>query len=303
MALDYIERNLCEELDEKMIAAIAGCTFSQFQRIFSYIAGISLYEYLRKRRLTLAAIELRHGGRSIIDTAVRYGYDTPSGFARAFKAHHQATPTEVKSGAKAPKLFSRLYFIGPAYTGNNAYRFHEGELKMAKLTHIDFKPFGPYKVVGCAIRTRQMSNEIPMLWGRFFADGSFTALMELCKDENNLTPLPDAYTGVMYHFKEDGSMTYLAGITFSETVQVPDGFDSFDIPAGTIAEAWITGEEYEIYSQGHALAVAAIEHSGHAVAWDSFYQCEAYTDERFETPKKSGNAVVTLDYYIPVSLT
>ena len=300
MALDTIEQSLSDELNEKMIASIAGCPFPQFQRMFSYIAGISLTDYIRKRRLTLAAVELAHSRRSILDTAVRYGYDTPSGFARAFKAHHQATPTEIMSGAKAPRLFGRLFFVSPSYTGAGMYRIEKGEMKMAKLNHIEFKPFGPYTVVGRAVATRQMSNDIPMLWGRFFSDGSYAALLELCQEESNLTPLPDAYTGVMYDFKGDGRMTYLAGITFPTAVRAPDGFDSFHIPAGTIAEAWVTGEEYEIYAQGHGLAVTAIENAGHEVLWENFYQCEVYTDERFNNAKQAGDAVITLDYYIPV---
>ena len=171
---------------------------------------------------------------------------------------------------------------------------------MAKLTHIDFKPFGPYKVIGRSIDTKSMSNDIPMLWGKFFSDGSYDSLLALCQDKNHLTALPDAYTGVMFNFKGDGKFTYLVGIIFSAMTQVPEGFDSFDIPSGTIAEAWITGEEYEIYSQGHELTVAAIEKAGHTAKWDHFYQCEVYTDERFEKTKKAGEAVVTLDYYIPV---
>lgn len=300
MVVDYIEQNIGKEIDEKMVASIAGCSFAQFQRVFSFMAGISLSEYLRRRRLSMCAVELLYTGSSILDIAVKYGYETASGFSRAFKAQHSATPSQVQTKQKQPQIFDRIFFISPQYAGNKTYRFKEGSLKTAKLINISFKPFKAYKVVGRAIETRLMSNDIPMRWGRFFSDGSYSTLLELCKEEKNLTTLPDAYTGVMYNFREDGKITYLVGITFAEEVEVPEGFDSFTIPAGMMAESWIEGEEYEIYSQGHELTVTAIESAGYTVDWERFFQCEVYTDERFDTPKKEGKSVVVLDYYIPI---
>lgn len=300
MVLDYIEERLCDELDEEAVSKIACCSFQQFLRIFSYIAGISLHEYIRRRKLTAAAVELRGNCQNIIDIAVRYGYDTHSGFSRAFKTHHNATPTEIIEGTKEPQMFERLFFLSPFSEKNKTYRIEKGDLKMAKLTNIDFKPFGPYKIIGRAVDTKLMSNDIAMLWGKFFADGSFHSLEELCKNKNNLTELPDGVAGIMYNFREGGSVRYLAGIIFSAAAEVPEGFDSFELPEGIIAESQITGEEYEIYSQGHELTVKAIENSSYTVDWNNFYQCEAYTDERFSYPKNSGETILTLDYYIPV---
>jgi AraC family transcriptional regulator len=300
MVLDYIEQRLCEDLDEDAVSKIACCSFQQFQRIFSYIAGVSLTEYIRRRRLSAAAAELRDKGQNIIDTAVRYGYDTHSGFSRAFKMYHGATPTEIIERVKEPKLFERMFFLSPSSAANKTYRMEKGDLKTAGLTHIEFKPFGPYKVIGRSIDTKIMSNDIASMWGRFFADGSFQKLLELCKYKNNLTPLPDAVAGVLYNFKEEGRINYLVGVIFSASTEAPEGFDSFILPEGIIAEAHITGEEYEIYSQGHELTVASIEKNGYAVDWKNFYQCEVYTDERFQDLKRKGESILTLDYYIPV---
>lgn len=299
-ALDYIEQNIGDEIDEKIVTSIVGCSFSQYQRTFSFMTGISLYEYVRNRRLSLSAIELKHTQQNIIDVGVKYGYKTASGFSRAFKGYHNATPSEIMNGEKEPRLFDRLFFISPQYSGNKAYRFEKEKLKMARINNIEFKKFPAYKVVGKSIATKMMSNDIPMLWGRFFSDGSYETLMELCKDESNKTTLADAYTGIMYNFQEDGKITYLVGLIFPSSVIVPDGFDCFTIPAGMIAESQITGEEYEIYSQGHELTVTAIENEGYKVDCENFFQCEVYTDERFNTPKNSGETVVTLDYYMPI---
>ena len=145
-----------------------------------------------------------------------------------------------------------------------------------------------------------MSNDIPMMWGKFFTDGSFETLLKLCKDKNNLASLPNAVTGVAYNFPKGGHMTYLIGIIFSHLTEVPDGFDSFELPEGIIAEAHITGEEYEIYAQGHELIANYIKNSNYTLNWKNFYQCEVYTDERFQNLKRAGETILTLDYYIPV---
>ncbi|ACZ06971.1 DNA-binding transcriptional regulator SoxS [Sebaldella termitidis] len=300
MVLDYIEQQLCHELDEEAVSRIACCSFQQFLRIFSYMTGISLHEYIRRRKLSAAAEELVKNRRNILDTAVSYGYDTHSGFSRAFKMHHNATPTEIIEGIKEPQLFERLFFLSPSSAENKTYRIEKGDLKMAKLTNIGFKSFGPYRLIGRAVDTKLMSNDIAMLWGKFFADGSFHSLLDLCRNKENLTELPDGVAGIMHNFGEGGSIRYLAGIIFSSAAEVPEGFDSFELPAGIIAESQITGEEYEIYSQGHELTVSAIESSGYIIDRENFYQCEAYTDERFSNPKKDGETILTLDYYIPV---
>ena len=300
MVLDYIEQQLCSELDEEAVSRIACCSFQQFLRIFSYMAGISLHEYIRKRKLSAAAEELVKNRRNILDIAVRYGYDTHSGFLRAFKMHHNATPTEIIEGIKEPQLFERLFFLSPSSVENKTYRVEKGDLKMAKLTNIGFRSFGSYRVIGRAADTKLMSNDIAMLWGKFFADGSFHSLLDLCRNKENLTELPDGVAGIMYNFGEGGSIRYLAGIIFSSSAEVPEGFDSFELPAGIIAESQITGEEYEVYSQGYELTAAAIESNGYIIDRENFYLCETYTDERFSNPKRDGETILTLDYYIPV---
>lgn len=83
-ALDYIEKNITNEIMYDQVAKIACCSMHQFGRIFSYVVGISLSEYIRRRRLTLAALDLQGGNKRIIDIAMKYGYDSPDAFTRAF---------------------------------------------------------------------------------------------------------------------------------------------------------------------------------------------------------------------------
>ncbi|KIE45868.1 helix-turn-helix domain protein [Clostridium argentinense CDC 2741] len=87
-ALGYIEANLEGEIEYEKAAKIACCTAYHFQRMFSYIAGTPLSEYIRNRRLTKAAFDLQSGDK-VIDVALRYGYESPTAFNRAFqKIHH-----------------------------------------------------------------------------------------------------------------------------------------------------------------------------------------------------------------------
>lgn len=100
-ALHYIEDNLAEELNTEDIAARAYVSSFHFQRIFSALCGFTVGEYIRNRRLTLAAQELSADNAKVIDVAVKYGYDSPDSFARAFTRFHGISPSAAKEkGAK-----------------------------------------------------------------------------------------------------------------------------------------------------------------------------------------------------------
>lgn len=96
LAIDYIEDNLTEELDEKEITRIMGYSFPMFSRIFSIISGYSLSEYIRLRKMTNAAIELKNSDKRVIDIAIKYGYNSQDSFSLAFKSFHMVTPGQVK---------------------------------------------------------------------------------------------------------------------------------------------------------------------------------------------------------------
>ena len=93
-AIAYIENNLCGEIDTNKIAKIALCPYDKFKRFFSYMTNMSVSEYIRKRRLRLAAYELLKGQEKIIDLAVKYGYSSADSFTRAFAKQHGVLPTE-----------------------------------------------------------------------------------------------------------------------------------------------------------------------------------------------------------------
>ena len=106
-AIDYVEAHITEKIDYEEVAKEAYSSPFHFQRVFGVLCGYTLGDYIRMRRLTLAAEELTATNEKIIDVALKYGYDTPESFTRAFSKVHGFTPTEVRNGATVTS-FSRL---------------------------------------------------------------------------------------------------------------------------------------------------------------------------------------------------
>lgn len=100
-ALDYIEENLTDTIDYEAIAQKACCSSYNFQRMFSFIADVSLAEYIRRRRLTQAGFDLQKTDSIVLDIALKYGYDSPISFSRAFQNLHGLTPSEARKKVQA----------------------------------------------------------------------------------------------------------------------------------------------------------------------------------------------------------
>lgn len=109
-ALTYIEERLTEDIDYSEISKIAYCSEYHFKRIFSFLSGISLSEYIRRRRLTLAALDLKNRNLRIIDIAVKYGYNSGDSFSRAFHSMHGILPSEARSEDIQIKAYPRMTF-------------------------------------------------------------------------------------------------------------------------------------------------------------------------------------------------
>ena len=107
-AIDYIEEHLTEEIDYEKVAAESFSSSYHFQRVFSILCGYTLGEYIRLRRLSLAGVELASGKDKVIDIALKYGYDSPDSFAKAFQKFHGITPSQARADGSMLKSFSRL---------------------------------------------------------------------------------------------------------------------------------------------------------------------------------------------------
>ena len=109
-AIVYMEEHMTEEIDYAQLAKITCCSSYHFQRMFGYIAGVPLSEYIRRRKMTLAAVDLQTGGEKIIDVALKYGYSSPTAFNRAFQSIHGIAPSRVRDEGVTLKSYPPISF-------------------------------------------------------------------------------------------------------------------------------------------------------------------------------------------------
>lgn len=109
-AINYIEEHLEDEINYEQVAKIACCSTYHFQRMFSYMANVPLAEYIRRRRMTIAAVDLQNNNEKVIDIALKYGYNSPTAFNRAFQRIHGITPSEAKIKGALIKAFPPISF-------------------------------------------------------------------------------------------------------------------------------------------------------------------------------------------------
>lgn len=107
--MDYIETHLTEEISGNDISKIVGLSDYHFKRMFSYMAGMSLNEYIKNRRLSVANVELINGAK-VTDIAFKYGYQSIEGFSRAFREWSSFLPSEVIKN-KIQKSFPKFSFF------------------------------------------------------------------------------------------------------------------------------------------------------------------------------------------------
>jgi len=145
-AMRYIENNLTNEINFKKVAKLAYCSEYHFKRMFSFLAGISLSEYIRCRRLTLAAFELKNSDAKVIDVAIKYGYNSPDSFSRAFQNLHGITPSEARNSSHSLKAYSPMTFQLSIQGGNEMnYRIEEKE---------------PFRIIGITKRVPIVFNGV-----------------------------------------------------------------------------------------------------------------------------------------------
>ena len=138
-AMEYIEENLCAEFDLDKAAGIACVTADSLARFFSYMTGMTLTEYVRRRRMTLAAQDLRDGKEPIIDIAVKYGYDSAAAFSRAFAKQHGITPSVYRKNGGSLRIYSPASFH-VIIKGAKEMDFRMIELKETKIYGVS-KPY------------------------------------------------------------------------------------------------------------------------------------------------------------------
>lgn len=218
-ALDYIEANLAGEIDMAVAAHGACCSEYHFTRMFSFIAGVPLNEYIRRRRLTLAGFELKHSGIRVIDLALKYGYDSPNSFTRAFQALHGVTPTEARAPGTQLQSFSRISFT-ITIKGETSMKYHIVEKE-------------PFTLFGISTQVSVVDGacfrDIPAFWERCEADGTTVKIARAAGyDEQGLL------CSAMYDHDPCGTFRYMIAADVP-AAGVPQGFEKLDVPACTWA--------------------------------------------------------------------
>ncbi|SHI16340.1 transcriptional regulator, AraC family [Sporobacter termitidis DSM 10068] len=235
LALAYVEDNLTGEIDQEALARIACCSSYNFYRMFSFITDISLTEYIRRRRLTLAAIELQSSNVKVIDLALKYGYDSPVSFSRAFQTLHGVTPTEARAGSVTLKAYPRISFqISIKGEKEMDYRIESKEAFQV------FGYEGIFKTDGSGLKADilhdnavHQSNPHEM-WNQNHANGAYE---KLAADAGDLPPFvsPDLCRihGVCdYKQTQPGTFVYMQCAFRSKNSRI-DGYTVTDIPAYT----------------------------------------------------------------------
>lgn len=221
-ALDYIEEHLDEEIDYEKVAKEAYSSVFHFQRMFGMLCGYSLGDYIRMRRLTLASGELINTDKKVIDIALKYGYDSPESFTRAFCRFHGATPTEVRHGGNI-KSFSRLS-VKLILSGGSIMNYR-----------IEKK--GAFKVICKRKRVNKPESEtatadIKNFWSECAADGTTKRVCGYFPDNPAFKGLLGiCFSGDM----ENSAFPYGIGVEYDGRTIEDDDLEVVEIPAHTFA--------------------------------------------------------------------
>lgn len=226
-AIDYIEEHITEPTDYARAAKEACSSPFNFQRVFALLCGYTLGDYVRMRRLTLAGEELLSTDAKVIDVALKYGYDSPESFSRAFTRFHGVSPSAVRKGAVI-RSFSRIC-VKLILTGGSImeYRIEKKQATKIICRRREFtKPGDDYT-----------NREIPEFWNECGRDGSIQKLCGYIKDSAQFKGL----LGVCFSTEmTDSGFPYGIGAEYDGESD-PQDFEIVEIPAYTYAVFTVRG--------------------------------------------------------------
>lgn len=214
-AINYMEEHLTDKVDYEELGRIAGCSSYHFQRMFSYMAGMPLSEYIRKRKMSLAAVDLQGGEVKIIDVAEKYGYSSPTAFNRAFQSIHGIAPSVIKAEGVSVKSFPPIAFkLTVKGVEEMKYRI---ETKDA------------FRIVGVSVPLEKEIEKnfavIPSKWQEVSVNGTLQTLIGKMDAE------PMGVLGVSTCNEEEPWRYYIAVASSKEC----EGLEEYKVPAATWA--------------------------------------------------------------------
>src|SRR5574344_464752 len=170
-ALDYLETCVTGDFSVGEAGRRANCSPFHFMRMFEIVTGITPAEYIRRRRLYRAAIDLASGQGRVLDIALRYGYDSPDSFSRAFKREYDCLPSEAKRPGTRLHNYPPLTFT-IALKGEKAMEYRIEKMDAIRMTGIDLK-----------VNNKEGKNlrDVPQFWETVMKDGRYAALCNIAK--------------------------------------------------------------------------------------------------------------------------
>lgn len=212
-AIAYIEEHLDEDIPYEAIGRIACCSSYHFQRMFAYMAGIPLSEYIRRRRMSLAAVDLQNNGIRVIDAAEKYGYSSPTAFNRAFQSIHGVAPSAVKRGGVTVKSFPPITF--------------KITIKGAEKMEYRIEAKKAFQIAGVSVPLHKDIEKnfavIPQMWYEASMNGTLQKLAGIMETPGIL--------GVSVCGDTEPWRYYIAAAASQET----DGLETYTVPAATWA--------------------------------------------------------------------
>lgn len=225
-AIEYIEENLDREISYAEAARIACCSTYYFQRIFSHVFGVSLSEYIRRRKMTQAAFDLQRTNSKVIDVAIKYGYSSPTSFNRAFHKVHGITPIAAKKIGCTLCAYPSIQFSLKVLGGS------------AMSYHIEEK--GKLRIVGIRAPLVEDAEEnmrsVPDFWKKAVLDNSVSKIAELSNKK------PEGILGVTV-YNDPADIHYY--IAVPSDLPVPNGMVEYVIPEGV----WVVFENDGIFKE------------------------------------------------------
>ena len=215
-ALAYMEDNLAGNISIEKAAQLACSSQYHFQRMFSYIIGVPLSEYLRRRRLTIAAFDLQNGDK-VIDVAIRYGYESPTSFNRAFQAVHGVSPSTAQKPDTALKAYPRVNF----------------QITIQGVTEMDYRIVKKeaFRIVGVRdpliADVEESFKRVPVFWQEVMQRGTIPQILELANAE------PMGLLGICTCEGENEDNYYF--IAVSTDKPVPENMFEYIVPENTWA--------------------------------------------------------------------
>ena len=223
-AIEYIENNLGETLSLEDVAQVACCSKYHFHRVFFSHFKVTCSEYIRRRKLTLAAVEIINGDSKIVDISLSYGYESANAFTRAFKNVHQVTPSRVRSGSATLSSYNRVFF--PVENKG-------GEKMDYKIVEIpEFKLVGKSK----HFNFDQFVKDGPKFWKEYVTSNDYQKLYDITGGRPS--PVTNAPLLSVYFPKENGKQDEFVDVLGVETTadMSCDEFEAYTVPLATYAE-------------------------------------------------------------------